>query len=200
MKPVWFLRPAFLFLGAALVAAPALGANCEDMSRLNIPNVKIDSAQLVAAGTFTPPPAPRVGNAPEPNGVAQAARGRAAGAPANPPPNPYKSLPAFCRVQLTDRPTSDSDIKIEVWMPQNGWNGKFQGVGNGGWAGVISYSAMASAVGAGYATASTDTGHVGNTAAFALGHPEKYIDFGYRAIHEMSVQGKAITDSYYGSA
>jgi tannase/feruloyl esterase len=199
MKPVSFMRPAFLFIGAALIAAPALGANCEDMARLNIPNVKIDNAQLVAAGAFRPPPTPRVGNAPEQNGVAPEGRGRGAGGGA-PAPNPYKSLPAFCRVQLSDKPSSDSDIKIEVWMPQNGWNGKFQGVGNGGWAGVIGYSAMASAVAAGYATASTDTGHVGNTAAFASGHPEKYIDFGYRAIHEMSVQGKAITDAYYGSA
>jgi len=202
MKAVSFMRPAFLLFGVALIAAPALGANCEDMARLNIPNVKIDGAQLVAAGAFTPPPAPRVGAAAEPTGLAPEGRGRGVGrgAGGTPPPNPYKSLPAFCRVQLTDKPSSDSDIKIEVWMPQNGWNGRFQGVGNGGWAGVISYSAMASAVAAGYATASTDTGHVGNTAAFAMGHPEKYIDFGYRAIHEMSVQGKAVTDAYYGSA
>src|SRR4029077_19567055 len=122
MKAVSFIRPAFLLIGASLMAAPALGANCEDMARLNIPNVRIDSAQLVAAGTFTPPPAPRVGNAPEPNGVAAAGRARGpgglprggggggGGAPANPPPNPYTSLPTFCRVQLTDKPSSDSDI------------------------------------------------------------------------------------------
>jgi feruloyl esterase len=204
MKPVSLMRPAFLLIGAALVAAPALGANCEDMARLNIPNVKIDGAQLVAAGAFTPPPAPRVGSAPEDNGIAPQGRGQGAGqangAPATPRPNPYKSLPAFCRVQLTDKPSSDSDIKIEVWMPQNGWNGKFEGVGNGGWAGVIGYPAMAAAVAAGYATASTDTGHVGNTAAFAPGHPEKMVDMGYRAIHEMTLKGKSITDSYYGSA
>src|SRR5262249_18312746 len=131
MKPVLCLRPALLLIGATLVAAPALGANCDAMSRLNIPNVKIDSAQLVPAGAFTPPPAPRVGPAPEPNGVVREGRGRGAAAQTTtPPPNPYKSLPAFCRVQLTDKPSSDSDIKIEVWMPQNGWNGKFQGVGN----------------------------------------------------------------------
>jgi feruloyl esterase len=102
-------------------------------------------------------------------------------------------------VAATLKPSSDSDIKIEVWMPAAGWNGKFQGVGNGGWAGSISYSALAAALAAGYATASTDTGHAGNTAAFALDHPEKLVDMGYRAVHEMTVQGRAIVDAYYGS-
>ena len=79
MKSVSLMRPAFLLIGAALVAAPAFGANCEDMARLNIPNVKIDSVQLVAAGAFTPPPAPRVGAVPEEDGVAP--EGRAAALP-----------------------------------------------------------------------------------------------------------------------
>ena len=105
-------------------------------------------------------------------------------------------LPAFCRVAASLTPSSDSDIRIEVWLPDTGnWNGKFQAVGNGGWAGTITYPAMATALAAGYATTSTDTGHVGNTAAFALGHPEKVIDIGYRAIHEMTVQGKAIVNA-----
>jgi feruloyl esterase len=84
-------------------------------------------------------------------------------------------------------------------MPASGWNGKFQGVGNGGWAGSISYPALRAALAGGYATASTDTGHVGNTAAFALDHPEKLVDMGYRAVHEMTVQGRAIVDAFYGS-
>jgi feruloyl esterase len=110
-------------------------------------------------------------------------------------------LPAFCRVQATLTPSNDSDIKIEVWLPDSAaWNGKFQAVGNGGWAGTIAYPAMATALTAGYATTSTDTGHVGNTASFALGHPEKVVDIAYRAIHEMTVQAKAIVNSYYGSA
>lgn len=66
-------------------------------------------------------------------------------------------LPAYCRVAATLRPTSDSDIKVEVWMPVSGWNGKFQAVGNGGWAGSISYTAMGQALRRGFATASTDT-------------------------------------------
>ena len=73
---------------------------------------------------------------------------------------------------------------MEVWLPSKEWNGKFQFVGGGGWAGNISYPAMASALQEGYATASTDTGHVGGNALFAIDHPEKLVDFAYRAVHE----------------
>ncbi len=111
-----------------------------------------------------------------------------------------KDLPAFCRVAATLKPTEDSDIKIEVWLPASGWNHKFQAVGNGGWAGVISYGAMAEALHDGYATSSTDTGHVGATGKFALDHPEKLIDFGYRAVHEMTLKAKSVIDAFYGAA
>jgi feruloyl esterase len=97
-------------------------------------------------------------------------------------------------------PTPDSDIKAEVWLPIEGWNRAFQAVGNGDAAGVISYDAMIEAVARGYATSSTDTGHVGNTMAFALGHREKYVDFGYRAVHEMTVRAKTIVEAFYGTA
>jgi feruloyl esterase len=106
-------------------------------------------------------------------------------------------LPAYCRVQATIKPSSDSEIKIEVWMPATGWNGKFQGVGNGGWSGSIGTAALGTALSRGYAAASTDTGHEGGSASFALGHPEKLVDFGYRAVHEMTVKGKAITAAFY---
>jgi feruloyl esterase len=109
-------------------------------------------------------------------------------------------LPAFCRVAATLRPTNDSDIKIEVWLPASGRNGKLQAVGNGGWAGMISYSAMAQALRRGYATTSTDTGHSEPGGAFALGHPEKFIDFAYRSEHEMALKAKAIVETFYGSA
>jgi feruloyl esterase len=98
------------------------------------------------------------------------------------------------------KPTSDSDIKIEVWLPANNWNGKFQAVGNGGWAGVISYRDMSEALRRGYATASTDTGHVGSRGQFALGHPEKLADFAWRSEHEMTVKAKAIVTAFYGKA
>ena len=113
--------------------------------------------------------------------------------------HPYASLPAFCRVLATLTPTSDSDIKVELWLPASGWNGKFQAVGNGGWAGTIPYTAIAAALRAGYAAAGTDTGHTGNNADFALGHPEKVIDLGYRSIHEMTVQSKVILNKFYSS-
>jgi feruloyl esterase len=112
----------------------------------------------------------------------------------------YKSVPAFCRVLATLRPSTDSDIKVEVWLPSSGWNGKYQAVGNGGWAGVISYSALAEGVKRGYATSSTDTGHVGASGSFALGHPEKLIDFGYRSVHEMVLKSKTIVETFYGTA
>ena len=97
-------------------------------------------------------------------------------------------------------PTPDSEIKIEVWMPAGAnWNAKLQAVGNGAWAGTISYPAMATALADGYATASTDTGHTGgNPANFIPGHPEKVIDFAYRAVHEMALAAKAIIAANFG--
>jgi feruloyl esterase len=162
----------------ALNAAAADAAPCETLAKLALPHTTITAAEQVPAGAFAPP-------TPRPAGTAV--------------PPIYARLPEFCRVTATLAPSSDSDIKIEVWMPVTGWNGTFQAVGNGGWAGTIPYAALASAVQAGYATAGTDTGHVGGTAAFALGHPEKVIDFGYRAVHETTVQAKAVIDAFYGA-
>ena len=160
-----------------LVAGPAAGATCESLSSLSQPHVAITMAQTVGAGQFTMP-----------NG--RAGRGG----------NPFANLPAFCRVAATLTPSSDSDIKIEVWMPASGWNGKLQAVGNGAWAGNISYPAMATALAAGYATVSTDTGHVGGNANFMVGHPEKLKDFEERSVHEMTVTAKAVTAAFYSSA
>ena len=149
-------RSAGLTLFAALVAmfacsgSQAIAAPCENLSSLSLPHVKITLAESVAPGAFTPPGAGGID---------------AAGAPAG---AVFGRLPAFCRVAATLTPSSDSDIKIEVWLPASGWNGKFQAVGNGGWAGVISYSAMAEAVKSGYATVSTDTGHSTNGGSFAF--------------------------------
>ena len=114
-----------------------------------------------------------------------------------------KGTPATCRVTGVMTPTADSVIKFAVWMPVDGWNGKFLGIGNGGYAGSISTAGLVEAVKTGYASASTDTGHSvtgGVDASWALQHPEKIIDFGHRAIHLTAVQGKAITAAYYGSA
>jgi feruloyl esterase len=171
----------------------AVAASCDTVRSLHLPNVTIARADNVAAGTFTPPPAP-VPRADARGGEREGEKGAA------PPPRPnYGALPAFCRVAATLTPVSDSEIKIEVWLPESGWNGKLESVGNGAWAGSISYPAMATALGSGYAAASTDTGHTGNNANFITGHPEKVIDFGYRAVHEMTVAAKAIISLYYAS-
>jgi len=162
---------------ACLSAEPAFASSCDAVAALALKDTSITAAQLVPAGHFSAP-------------------GQTAGRGGN----PYADLSEFCRVAATLKPTSDSDIKVEVWLPAKGWNGKFQAVGNGGWAGVISYSAMADAVRAGYASASTDTGHVGGRGTFALDHPEKLLDFAWRSEHEMTVTAKAVIQAFYGSA
>jgi hypothetical protein len=166
-------------LWAAAGAQTAQAANCEQLAGLHLANTEITLAETVAAGAFKPP-TPAMGP----------------GAPAV----AYANLPAFCRVAGTIRPTSDSDIRFEVWMPAEGWNGKFVGVGNGVWAGSISYFEMAAPLSRGYATAATDDGHQGNPldGSFAAGHPEKLIDFGYRAPHEMTVAAKGAITAFYG--
>ena len=151
--------------------SPDAGA-CERLATLVVPSGTIDRAQTVRAGTFTPP-------------------GAAADSAA------FRGLPAFCRVAATLRPSSDSEIKIEVWMPASGWNGKFQAVGNGAFTGTINYAAMRTALSRGFATSSTDTGHSGGGASWALGHPEKVVDFGWRAVHEMTTAAKRIIASQY---
>jgi feruloyl esterase len=173
-------RPITLLLTiAACAIAPAFGAaTCESLTALKLKDTTITMAQPVASGAFTSP--------------LPAAKGKQ-------PPS-FRSVPAFCRVAATLRPVSDSEIKIEVWLPETGWNGNLQSVGNGAWAGTISYPAMGAALTAGYATASTDTGHAGgNPATFVPGHPEKVIDFSYRAVHEMTVAAKAIINARYGN-
>jgi feruloyl esterase len=109
-------------------------------------------------------------------------------------------LPEYCQVTATSAPSADSDIQIVIWMPMSGWNGKFLGVGNGGFAGSVDLADMALALSEGYATASTDTGHEANSldASWALGHPEKVIDFGYRAIHEMTYAAQLAVEKFYG--
>ncbi len=146
---------------------------CEELSTVALPGGSITLAEKVEAAAFTPP------------GQVNA--------------NLLKALPAFCRVAATLRPTPESDIRIEVWLPASGWNGKFQAVGNGAFSGSISYGALMAALTRGYAASSTDTGHSGGSASFALEHSEKVIDFGWRAVHEMTVAAKKIVNAYYGA-
>src|SRR5215475_13136213 len=103
-----------------------------------------------------------------------------------------------CRVSITLRPSSDSEIKSEVWLPAvSVWNGKFLMEGGGGFVGSINTAGMTNAIREGYASASTDTGHTGSSGSFALGHPDKVVDFAYRAVHETAVEAKALVAAYY---
>ena len=165
-------------LCVAISAAQAQTPSCE-----NLKSLKLKDAQITRAETVNPGAANLVDSVPP----AMAAR--------------FKSLPAFCRVSVGAHPSSDSDIKIEVWMPATGWNGKFQAQGNGGFAGQIDYRGMATALSHRYATAGTDTGHSGTAtdATWALGHPEKIVDFGYRAIHVMTEIAKQTIAAFYQS-
>jgi len=116
------------------------------------------------------------------------------------PPTPVAVNAPFCRIQGSIKPSSDSDIGFEVWLPPQGaWNGKYEGIGNGGFAGSLIYPAMDWALEGGYAVSGTTTGHSGGSldASWALGHPEKITDFGWRAIHETASASRAIIEAYY---
>jgi len=177
--------PAWL-AGATACAAfhtqMAGAAPCAQLADLKLPHATITSAASIAAGAFKP----------------TATGGGGPGAPAT----DYGHLPAFCRVAGTLRPTADSNINFEVWLPASGWNGKFVGTGNGVWAGSIVLSSMAEPLAKGYATMATDDGHQGSPldASFAAGHPEKLVDFGYRAVHETTVAAKALITAFYAKA
>jgi feruloyl esterase len=149
---------------------------CEGLRQISFPDGKITVAELVPAGPFK----------------------QDSKMPFTVPAQPQMMLPTYCRVAAILTPSPDSRIEMEAWLPTEGWNGKFQAVGNGGFAGMISYSAMASALREGYATASTDTGHKEPNALFGIGHPEKVVDYAYRAVHEMTVKSKTILRSFYG--
>jgi feruloyl esterase len=115
------------------------------------------------------------------------------------------NMPPFCRVQAISKPSGDSNIFFEVWLPDRAnWNGKFLSTGEGGFAGSPNYTrngldgAMDENVRRGYATASTDTGHKNSESFWAVGHPEKAADYLYRAKHVTTVAAKAIIAAFYG--
>ncbi len=170
-------------LGVSLLAASVMSASalaqakpvCEKLKDLQLPDTSITSAESVAAGPFALPP----------------------GMPA-----PAVDVPVFCRVRGEIKPTSDSHINFEVWMPAAQWNGKFEQIGNGGLAGSINLFLLATDLKQGYATAGTDDGHQGVPVdgSWAVGHPEKVKDFGYRAVHETSGKAKKIIEAFYQKA
>ena len=184
MKISVLIAPAALLLTSVLASGQQASSEtqeCEALDKLNLPNVIITTARAEAAGQFAGPRHPFTGADLTPF---------------------YKTLPAFCRVVAKAHPSSDSDITIEVWMPLDNWNGKLQGLANGGFAGAINYLELGASLQHGYVATGTDTGHAGSPidAAWALGHPEKIIDFGHRGIHEMTRVAKLVIPQFYGSA
>jgi feruloyl esterase len=172
------LRPVALGVSGPLFTAFAQ-TPCDYLKMLSLAGSAVTAVESIPAGPFV-----------------QAGRG---GGAIPPPAAAAPSLPPYCRVAVTMRPSADSSIDMEVWMPVAGsWNGKFEMVGNGGWAGTLSLPQMAAALREGYASATTDTGHKGGDAVFALDHPEKLVDFAYRAVHETVVKSKALMAAYYG--
>ena len=168
---------SFLLTASVLATVRAEGKpggstrNCSDLRDLRLPNISIETAEPVPAGRFNPPSG-----------------------------KPLDNLPAFCRVAGVLTPTADSNIRFEVWLPAGDWNSKYGGVGNGGFAGSISYSALANNLRRGYATAATDTGHEGEAedASWAYKHPERINDFGYRGLHETTEIAKTLIKAFYG--
>lgn len=169
------------FASAAVAFASTAPATCESLTSLVLRDTTITSATAVSAGPFTLP----------------GAQGRAGAAP------PSLTVPAFCRVAATLKPTPESNIKIEVWLPApEAWNGKLLGTGNGGAGGVISYAALLNGLQRGFATANTDMGTTttGLDFSFGVGHPEMVKDWGYRSTHLMTVVAKQVIDAFYGRA
>jgi tannase/feruloyl esterase len=109
---------------------------------------------------------------------------------------------AHCAVRVVSRPTADSEIHLELWLPPaQAWNGKYLQKGSGGWGGDVYTYALVTPLNRGYATAVTDDGHVSDgTARFTVGHSEKIRDFGYRAIHETADLSQRLIVAYYGRA
>jgi feruloyl esterase len=156
-----------------LLAQTPSTAACANLTQRQLPNTTIKTAETVTTGSFTAPGST----------------------------NAISNLPPFCRVAGVIAPTSESQIVFEVWMPLEGWNGKFAGVGNGGWAGNVSYGALGDQLRRGYATASTNTGHEAapglNMARFAHEKPEQLVDFAHRAHHETALAAKALIGAFY---
>lgn len=165
------LTSAGSFARTAVAHTDTLACPCVRLAKLAIPQATITAAECIPAGQFTPP------------GGAQ----------------PITGLPAFCRVAAVLKPSPDSHIRIELWLPETGWNERFLGTGTGGGAGYINYGSLSMGLRKGFATANTDMGTSPDANRLA-GRPEKWIDFGHRATHEMTVAGKAITEAYYRRA
>ena len=157
---------------AALAAAPGAPEPCAALASLHLEHATVTAATLVTHGA----------------GLALLRL----------KPDRTAALKDFCRVQLLDQPSADSHILTEVWLPATAWNGRYAATGNGGFAGEIYFEQMAANLDNGYITSGTDTGHAGVEPTFALGHPEKIKDFGWRAMHDMAQLTRQVALAFYG--
>src|SRR5947207_1818101 len=171
-RVLWIMPAAILFGSHAAYAQQS----CESLVNLKLLYTQITAAMIVPEGAASAPAAPGA------------------------PPGGAGVVPAHCDVRGVTRPSRDSEIKFALWLPiASAWNAKYRQEGNGGWAGAINTAAFAEPMRRGYAVAGTDDGHEGGGGAnWAIGHPEKLIDFGYRAVHETAMQSKAIIRAFYG--
>jgi hypothetical protein len=169
-----------LMIAATTLSATPNAKSCSQLTALKLPHATLKAARIVPAGGFTSPP----DSSPSSSDFFTA----------------FNKLRAFCRVEGVSKPSSDSHIEFEIWLPQSDWNGKYEGAGNGGFGGSINYYRLAEAINTGYVGSSTDTGHKGASGEvrWATGHPERIIDFDYRAIHETVEIAKAIISAFYG--
>ena len=154
--------------------APSAAA-CGDLARARLPDTAIVSVESIPAGAYRPP-----------------------GSKVS-----FPDLPAFCRVVAVVKPAPDSSIGIEIWLPQAGWNGRYQQVGNHGWGGTIYWDEMAPQLRRGFATGGADDGHPTSASPFdvswAFGHPAKIDDIAWRAVHETAKTAKLVVRDYYGA-
>jgi feruloyl esterase len=198
MRPYLVGAPMGLFACVAIASTPAMATPCTNLQSLHLQDTTITSATDNTTGVLV--------------------------VPGSSPPTTITGLPAFCRVTANLIPNSDSNIKIEVWLPETTWNGRFLGTGGGGFQGVITYGELASGIQHGFAATNSDLGtgvsgcnplycgsdgNMGNPLAIAFGdpaspstglfgHPERIKDFGFRAIHLMTLRGKEIANAFFG--
>jgi len=173
--PIGSLFYAIILAVCVSVLPASAQQTCESLKNIKIPNVTITSVEKGEPGYELPGQSGFV-NAPT-----------------------QKIQAPFCRIQAYSTPSNDSHIGIEVWLPDAAnWNGRFLAVGNPGFIGSIASSGIARNMERGYVSAGTDTGHVDQGFEWAIGHPEKWADWGYRAVHEMVVVTKTMARAYYG--
>jgi feruloyl esterase len=167
MKHFFIMISLFLLLGVMGAWAQATNDIIQEIRRMNLPGITITEIQDISAGIFTPPRGKTISN-----------------------------FPSILSVALISKPTPESNIRIEIWMPKDNWNGRLLGTGNGGGAGSINYGILVAGVMRGFATANTDMGTSPGVNEL-VGYPERWADFGYRSTHEMTVVSKAILEVYY---